>query len=59
MYAYFCQGKIKYPVYDRIFSINPLLKTHSNQEHDDENLHPPNPESTEKLVERIIHSVPV
>ena len=59
MDAYFCQGEINKPVYDRIFSYHTLLKTHSNQEHDNANLHPPNPESVEQLVEQIIHYVPV
>ena len=59
MNAYFCQGDIKEPVYDRLFSYYPLLKTHSNQEHDNENLHPPNPDIIEQLVEQIIHYVPV
>ena len=40
------------------FSNNPILKTHSNKEHDNAKLHPPNTENIEKLVERIIHSVP-
>ena len=39
--AYFFQGDIKEPVYGGIFSYHPLLKTHSNQEHDNENIHPP------------------
>ena len=59
MDAYFCQGEIKDPVYNRLFSNLPMLKTHSNQEHDNANLHPQNPESIEKLVEKIIHCVPV
>ena len=58
MDAYFCQGDIKEPVYNRLFSNHTLLKTHSNQEHDNENLISPNTESTEQLVELIIHSVP-
>ena len=57
--AHFCQGEIEEPVYDMIFSNHPLLKTHSNQEHDNAKLQPPNPERLEQLVERIIHSVPV
>ena len=59
MDAYFFQGEIKEPVYDRIFPNHPLLKTHSNKEHDNAKLHPPNHESIEQLVEQIIHSVPV
>ena len=57
--ADFCQGEIKEPVYNSIFSYHPLLNTHSNQEHENENLHTPNPDSIEQLVEKIIHSVPV
>ena len=56
---YFCQGEIEEPVYDKIFSNHLLLNTHSNQEHDNAKLHPPNPERLEQLVEQIIHSVPV
>ena len=48
--AYFCQGKIEEPVYDSIFSNNPPLKMHSNKEHDNEKLHPPNPEIIENLL---------
>ena len=59
MYAYFCQGEIKEPVYDNLFSYHPLLKTHSNTEHDNENLHPPFPESIEHLFEQIVHIIPV
>ena len=55
----FCQGEIEYPVYNRIFKYHHMLNTHSNQEHDNANLRPPNPESPEQLVEQIIHSVPV
>ena len=36
-----------------------MLNTHSNQEYDNANLDPPNPESIEQLVEKIIHSFPV
>ena len=36
-----------------------MLKTHSNQEHDNANLHSPFHESIEKLIEQIIHSVTV
>ena len=57
MDAYFCQGDIEYPVYDRLSSYNPLLKTHSNQEHDHANLHPPNTESIEQHFEQIIQSI--
>ena len=56
---YFFQGEIEEPVYDRIFSYHPLLKTHSNQEHDNENIHSTFPESIEQLAEKIIHIVPV
>ena len=59
MDACFCHGEIEEPVYDRIFSNHPLLKTPSSKEHDNEKLHPPNPESIEQLVEQIIHSVSV
>ena len=59
MDAYFCQGDTEELVYDRIFSYHPLLKTRSNQEHGNENLHPPFPESIEQLFEQIIPSVPV
>ena len=34
---------------------HPLLKTHSNQEHDNENLHPTNPE----IIGELFHSIPV
>ena len=33
-----------------------MLNNHPNQEHDNAKIHPPNPESLEQLVERIIHS---
>ena len=59
MDAYFCQGDIEELVYDILFLYHLLLKTHSNQEHDNANLHPPNPESIEQIAEEIIHSVPV
>ena len=59
MDAYFCQGGIEEPVYDRLFKNYPLIQTHSNQEYDNTKNHPPNPERPEKLVERIIHSGPV
>ena len=59
MDAYFCQCYIKETVYNRLLSNQPLLKTHSNKEYDNTKLHPPNPESIEELIERIIHSVPV
>ena len=55
----FFQDEIKEPVYDRFFSYHPLLKNHSNQDHDNENLYPSSPDSIEQLVEKIIHSVPV
>ena len=35
------------------------MRNNSNQEHDNANLHPPNPESIEQLVEQIIYSVSV
>ena len=38
------------PVYDRLLKNHPLLKTHSNKEHNNEKHHPPNPEDTEELV---------
>ena len=41
------------------FSYDPLLKTHSNQEHDNAYICPPFPESIEQLIEQIIHSVPM
>ena len=41
--AYFYQGDIKDPVYDRLFSYHPLLKTHSNQEHYNTNHQTPFP----------------
>ena len=59
MDTYFCHGEIKEPVSDRIFSNIYLLKTHSNQEHDNANLHRRNPESIEQLFKQIIQSVPV
>ena len=59
MNAYFCQGEIDEPGYNQIFSYNPLVKTHSNQEHDNEIHHPTFPESIEQLVEQIINYVPV
>ena len=40
------------------FHNHPMLKNHSNKEHDNAKLHLTNPESTEELVEQIIHSVP-
>ena len=46
------------PFYDRLLKKHPLLKTHSNKEHNKEKLHPPNPEGTEELVAWMIHSVP-
>ena len=58
MGAYFCQVSIEEPVYDRLFSNHPMLKTHSNKEQDNAKPHPPNPESTEELIEQIIHYVP-
>ena len=57
--ACFCQGEIEGPVYDRIFSCRPMLKTRSNQEHDNSNHHPNFTESIEQLVGQIIHSVSV
>ena len=51
MDAYFCQGENKEPVYDRIFSNHPMLKTNSNKENDNAKLHPPNPESIEESFE--------
>ena len=57
MDAYFFQGKIEEPVYNRFFSNNPLLNNHSKKGHDNAKLHPPNPGSIEELVERIIHYV--
>ena len=51
MDVYFCQGEMEEPVYDRLFSYRPLLKNHSNQEHDHANLHPPDPDIIEQLVE--------
>ena len=59
MNSYFCQGEIDEPGYDGIFSYHTLLKTHSNQEHDNEIHHPPFPEIIEQLFGKIIHSVPV
>ena len=59
MNAYFFQGEIDEPGYDRIFPYNPLLKTHTNQEHDNKNHHLPFTDSIEQLVEKIIHSVPM
>ena len=55
----FFKGYIEEKVYNRLFSNHPLLKTHSNQENDNENLHPKNPDSIEELVGRIIHYIPV
>ena len=57
--VYFCQGEIEEPVYDRILFNHTLLKTHTNQEHDNEKLHPPNPDRLEQLFEQIINFVPV
>ena len=59
MHAYFFWGEIGEPIYDRLFLYYPMLMTHSNQEHDNANLHPNFPESIEQIVEQIIHSVPV
>ena len=59
MDVHFCHGETKEPVYNIILSNNPLLKAHSNKEHDNVKLHPPNTESIEQLIERMIHSVPV
>ena len=59
MDAYFGQGEIEEPVYNSIFSYHPQLKTHSNQEHDNEIHQPPFTEIIEQLIEQIIHSVPV
>ena len=39
------------------FPKNPLLKTHSNKEHDNKKLQPPNPDTIELLTEQITHSV--
>ena len=58
MDAYFFNGEIEEPVYDMLSSNQPLLKTHSNKEHDNAKLHPPNPESIEDLVEQIINFFP-
>ena len=49
--ADFCQGEIKEPGNERIFSYHPLLKNHSNQEHDNTIRHPSLPDSIEVLVE--------
>ena len=57
--AYFFQCEIDNPGYNSIFSYNTLLKTHSNQEHDNAIHRPPFPESIEQLIEQIIHSIPV
>ena len=54
----FLGGDIEEPVYNRHFSNHPILKTHSNKEHNNANIHSPNPEIIEKFVEQIIHSVP-
>ena len=51
MNADFCQGEIKEPGDDRLFLYPPLLKTHSNQEHDNAIHHFYFPESIEELVE--------
>ena len=59
MDAYFYQVDIEETVNDRIFSYHPLLNTHSNQEHDNENLRPPFPKSIEQFVEQVINPVPV
>ena len=59
MNAYFCQGEINEPGYDRLFSYRPMLKTHPNQEHDNAIHCPPLPESIEQLVEQIFCSIPV
>ena len=59
MDAYFCQGEIEELVYNGLFLYHPLLKTHSNQEHDNANLHPLFLGIIEQLVEQRIHSVPV
>ena len=42
--CFFCQVDIDEPFYNRLFSDYPMLKTHSNQEHDNAKIHPPNPE---------------
>ena len=59
MNTYFCQGEIYEPGYDRIFLYNPMLKTHSKQEHSNAIHCPPIPESIEQLVEQIIRYFPV
>ena len=51
MNAHFYQGEIKEPGKDRLFSYRPMLKTHSNQEHDNAINHPYLPEIIEELVE--------
>ena len=57
MNNYFFQGETDDPGYNRLFSYNPLLQTHSNQEHNNAINHPTFTESIEQLVEQIIHSV--
>ena len=59
MNADFCQGDIEEPRNKEKVTYHPLLKTHSNKEHENANIHPPNPESIEKIVGKTIHSVPV
>ena len=56
--AYFFQSETEEPVYDRLFKNHPLLKTHSNKEHDNEKNYPPNPESIKELDEQIFRYVP-
>ena len=50
MYDDFCQGEIEDPGNIRLFSYHPLLKTYSNQEHDNEIHHFYFPESIDELV---------
>ena len=56
---FFSQGKMENQSYVWIFSYHPLLKTHSNQKHDNAVRQPPFPESIQQIIEKIIHSVPV
>ena len=47
----FCQDEIEDPGENSVLSYYSMLKNHSNQEHDDEIIHPSLPKSIEELVE--------
>ena len=51
MHDDFCQGEIEDPGNNRFFSYHPMLKTHSNQEHDNVIHHFSFPGIIEEVVE--------